>query len=90
MSDSPWDSRLEVIVRRNCPHLDDDTPIMADDFLADLGLDSLAMVAIIVQIEETFDFIFPEHELSFQTFSTMANLWQVVSRLKPSVPECQS
>ena len=81
MPEALWDPRLEAIVRANCPHLDDDTAIMPDDFLADLGLDSLAIVAIVVEIEETFEFAFPDDELSFQTFATMGSLWGAVSRL---------
>lgn len=81
MRGASWDARLEAIVRENCPHLDDDVSLTADDLLVDLGLDSLAMAAIVVQTEETFGFVFPDDELTAETFATMGTVWEAVSRL---------
>lgn len=56
--------------------LDDD----ADLFAA--GLDSLAIVNVLMSIEETFDVEFPEHLLSRKSFSSIGNLSRAVAELR--------
>ena len=56
--------------------LDDD----ADLFAA--GLDSLAIVNVLMSIEETFEVEFPEHLLSRKSFSSIANLSRAVAELR--------
>jgi acyl carrier protein len=56
--------------------LDDD----ADLFAA--GLDSLAIVNVLMSIEETFDVEFPEHLLSRKSFSSIAHLSRAVAELR--------
>lgn len=56
---------------------------LADD--ADLfaaGLDSLAIVNVLMAIEETFDIEFPEHLLSRRSFSSIGNLARAVAELR--------
>ena len=55
---------------------------LSDD--ADLyaaGLSSFASVQVMLGIEEAFDVEFPDETLNKTTFSSIANLSQVVSRL---------
>ncbi|MDF3290273.1 phosphopantetheine-binding protein [Streptomyces silvisoli] len=89
MVEVPWNSELEMIVRQNCPDVDDDTPILPSDVLKDLGLDSMGTVTVIVEIEETFGVVFPDDDMSFETFTTMDSLWRTVSRLTDSCPDQQ-
>ncbi len=56
--------------------LDDD----ADLFAA--GLDSLAIVNVLMSIEEMFDIEFPEHLLSRKSFSSIGNLSRAVAELR--------
>jgi acyl carrier protein len=56
--------------------LDDD----ADLFAA--GLDSLAIVNVLMAIEERFDVEFPEHLLSRKSFSSIRNLSRAVEELR--------
>lgn len=60
---------------------------LADD--ADLfsaGLDSLAIVNVLMSIEETFDIEFPEHLLSRKSFSSIGNLARAVAELRGLPP----
>lgn len=52
----------------------------ADLFAA--GLDSLAIVNVLMSIEETFDIEFPEHLLSRKSFSSIRNLSRAVAELR--------
>ena len=46
--------------------------------LADLGLDSMTAIEVVVDIEETFDTLFPEELLVRETFATFGSLDTVV------------
>lgn len=46
--------------------------------LADLGLDSMTAIEVVLDIEETFDTHFPEELLVRETFATFASLEAVV------------
>lgn len=52
----------------------------ADLFAA--GLDSLAIVNVLMSIEETYDIEFPEHLLSRKSFSSIRNLSRAVAELR--------
>ncbi|MGC4897458.1 SDR family NAD(P)-dependent oxidoreductase [Micromonospora sp. DT31] len=57
------------------------TPLQHSDGLADLGLDSLNTVALLVEIEDTLGVTVPDEELTAETFSTVGTLWSVLSGL---------
>jgi acyl carrier protein len=44
-----------------------------------LGLDSLALVELITEVESSFDFLFDEGDLQMQTFANLESLARVVS-----------
>lgn len=44
-----------------------------------LGLDSLALVELITEIESSFDFMFDEADLQMQTFANLESLTRVVA-----------
>jgi acyl carrier protein len=52
----------------------------ADLFAA--GIDSLAIVNVLMSIEEAFDIEFPEHLLSRKSFSSIGNLSRAVAELR--------
>jgi acyl carrier protein len=49
--------------------------------LADLGLDSLNTIEILVRLEEEFDIQIPDEKLVAETFATVGSLWSVLSSL---------
>ncbi len=60
---------------------------LADD--ADLfaaGLDSLAIVNVLMSIEEEFDIELPDELLSRRTFASIASITRVVAELTERVP----
>lgn len=79
---SPFDQYRQLLTR-SLPE------IAADDLepetrLADLGLDSVALLQLVVQAEEVFDINFPDYLLSAGTFESVESLWLVVSELLDS------
>ena len=63
-----------------------DTELTPDRRLADLGLDSLATVGLLVDVEESFGVEFPDEALTADTFATAASLWSVVAGLPRDEP----
>jgi acyl carrier protein len=64
-------------------------PIETLDDNADLfafGLDSLAIVNVLIGIEERFDIEFPDELLSRRSFSSITTLDNIVARLREREP----
>jgi acyl carrier protein len=52
-----------------------------DDDLAALGLDSIGMMHLIVDLEEAFGLELPDELVTEETLATAGSLWQAVSGL---------
>lgn len=50
--------------------------------LADLGLDSMTAIDVVLDIEAALDVQFLDEFLVAETFETMKSLWSVVDRLR--------
>lgn len=81
MTEQPWATKFEETLRGFLPLLADTEPIRPDLRLADLGLDSLATVSLLLEVEEAFEVTIPDHLLTEDTFATPAGLWSVVESL---------
>jgi acyl carrier protein len=79
---SPFDQYRQLLTRALPDGAADD--LEPETRLADLGLDSVALLQLVVQIEEVFDINFPDHLLSAETFESVESLWLVVSELSDS------
>lgn len=79
MSGTAWPSNFEEILRGHVPLANGDIP--PDAVLADLGLDSLATVSLIMELEDSLRISIPDEALVSETFRTAAALWAVVSDL---------
>lgn len=53
-----------------------------DSPLSQLGIDSMATVDLLLDLETTFDIVFPDEYLTVETFRTSRSLWEVVSKLR--------
>lgn len=53
-----------------------------DTDLYEAGLNSLSAVDLMLAVEQTFDFIFPDDTLNRRTFSSIQSIASVVERLK--------
>jgi acyl carrier protein len=80
--DCSWDLGFERIVRDNVPLLTDDLPLVPETNLADLGLDSLNMLGLMIAVEAEYGVEVPSELLTFRTFATPRALWTAVRRLQ--------
>jgi acyl carrier protein len=75
-----WTADFEDILRRHLA-LPGDTELTADADLADLGLDSMGTVTLLVDLESELGVTFPDESLVAETFATPGALWTLVSSL---------
>ena len=50
------------------------------NLIADLGLDSVSILQLILEIERKFGILIKDHELDSRTFSMMGNLVSIIER----------
>ena len=79
---STLDPVFETMVRRHLLRFDPGAPISPDLILRDAGVDSLALIELLVSVEDTYDVEFPDELLVPETFRTPASLWSVISELR--------
>ena len=77
-AETPFDCYCRLLVD-STPDLDPDE-LKPDSRLDDLGVDSLALLQLIVQLEEAFELSMPD-EAWPETFESVESLWLVVSGL---------
>lgn len=67
------------------PHLPfaADAPLEPGDDLAGLGLDSMSIVQLLADIEDSYGIELPDDILNEATFATVGSLWQVLADLLP-------
>jgi acyl carrier protein len=74
-----WTQAFDDSLRRHLPlHTE---PVEENQPLADLGLDSLATVALVLDLEDSLGISMPDDLLTAQTFETAGSLWAVISSL---------
>jgi acyl carrier protein len=81
----PPAGRVDLVVRNHLRFLDASAPLPPDANLRDLGLDSLAAIDLLLDLEQTFGVLFPDELLTQETFQTAANLADAVARLTRSM-----
>ncbi len=59
----------------------DSAELTATDDLAALGLDSMGVVQLLTDLEETFGLELPDELITEETFNTVGSLWQTVGGL---------
>lgn len=74
----PLDFQLAVL--RHLPYAEADA-LTPDAELAALGLDSMGVVELLGDLEETFGLELPDELLTEETFATAGSLWTTVSGL---------
>jgi acyl carrier protein len=76
-----WDAEFEAILRPHLVLLDRDAPVTGDLDLRNAGVDSLALIELLVAIEDAYGVEFPDELLTADTFRTAAALWAATQRL---------
>jgi acyl carrier protein len=72
-----WDDVFEEAVVK---HLLGEDPLLPETDLVARGLDSMETMALIVDLEEAYDIVIDDTDLSADTFVSASALWSVVSR----------
>jgi acyl carrier protein len=75
---------FEAVMRGHLPYLGPDEEIAPDLRLREVGLDSLGMVALLVELEQAFDLQFRDDVLDVEIFTTAGSLWKALSALLDS------
>ncbi|MER0443607.1 phosphopantetheine-binding protein [Streptomyces sp. Edi4] len=75
-----WDERYERVLTALLPRLADERPLSAERGLRSAGLDSMAVVELLIQLEEAYHVAIPDEELGPEAFETVGSLWAAVAR----------
>ena len=84
------DPDLELVLRAHARFLAPGTDIDPDLALASLGVDSLDIIELIVQLESKFDVEIPVDQVTPETFSTPASIWRLLCQLDPELAASES
>jgi acyl carrier protein len=68
------------VVRRHLRFLAPSEELAPDARLHDLGLDSIAAVALLLDLENELGIAFDESSLNAETFASAASLWNEIAR----------
>ncbi len=77
-----WLSEYEPILRPYLPLLPAESSLKPEDRLADLGLDSMGTVGLLLELEDAFAVTMPDDMLTASTFDSPAALKEVIEGLR--------
>lgn len=77
----PWHEQFEAAVRRSLPQLPDDQPLEIHDDLRSLGLTSMMIVTLILDLEGQYQIEFGEDTLLTDICTTPGRLWSELNSL---------
>jgi acyl carrier protein len=77
-----WDDTFITVLSKHLKLLPPGEPLAPDASLVELGLDSLEMVGLLIDLETAYEISFPDGEMNFETFASAERLWAVVARLR--------
>ena len=76
------DAQFLNLLRSHLKYLKPGASLESDQQLKSLGLDSMAAVDLLLDIEDIYGVTLPDHFLTEETFSTARALWHVVEQLQ--------
>lgn len=76
----PWSDGFEKVLRRHLPLLGADQEVRPNTILADLGLDSMSTVSLLIDLEDTLNISISDDELLPEVFRSPGRLWATVQR----------
>jgi acyl carrier protein len=77
-----WDDQFEAILRRHLPFLPPEESLGESIGLRDFGLDSMATVELLADLESTYRVRFLNDLLRMETFATPGVLWASLTALR--------
>ncbi len=78
--------RLFEVLRPHLKFLGPDQPLEMDSDLPKLGLDSMSAINLLLDLEQSFDVVFPDELLVAETFRTPAALATAIDEIKAREP----
>ncbi|MFC3575134.1 phosphopantetheine-binding protein [Streptomyces yaanensis] len=75
-----WDASYENLLKEVLPRLAEQDTVLPDTSLKSVGLDSLAMVEVLIRIEHEYALDIPDEDLVPGVFATPATLWTLIQR----------
>ena len=84
------DPDLERILRTHARFLAPGTDIDPDLSIALLGVDSLDIIELVVELEGKFDVEIPVDQVTPETFATPASIWRLLCQLDPGLAASES
>lgn len=82
LTEDEWDPGFERILRGHLPDFPASAPLRTDQALPALGLDSVGMVRLIMELEQAYGVTVPEEDLVPRNFATPARVWSVFAALR--------
>ncbi|ROQ67145.1 acyl carrier protein [Streptomyces sp. 840.1] len=79
-----WDPAFEGLLKEILPRLAERGEVGPDISLKAVGLDSLAMVEVLMTVENTYGISIPDDDLEPEVFTSPATLWALVDRFRES------
>lgn len=76
------DPQFSQMLRSHLKYIKPDAELTPDALLKPLGLDSMAAVDLLLDIEDNYNVTMPDRYLTEETFSTARALWQAVDQLR--------
>ncbi|MEU0821379.1 acyl carrier protein [Streptomyces mirabilis] len=80
--DKPWDATFEKMIRQALALLPSGDELSPDLNTATFGLDSLAAVELLINIEAAYDIQVPEDLLQLSSFATPGSLWKLIGDVR--------
>lgn len=77
-----WDEIFDGILRRHIPAMAPGEAIPPDCEMVALGVDSIALLSLMLALESEYDFRFPMDMLTEDLFRSPRSIWRAVESLK--------
>jgi len=74
--EQPWSNEFEEVLRRHLLYYTEDAPLDPEALLVEYGLDSMAAITLMLDLESTLSVRFSEEALTSESFATAAALWR--------------
>lgn len=80
-----WDRSFERHISRAIPRLSIENGLNVDEDLKNAGLDSLALVALLGDLEREYGIAITDDQLTAENFATPASIWALIVRARAAV-----
>lgn len=82
-----WTDEFEAVLKRHCRFTSEDARLDPDIPMTLLGVDSMEIISLIVDLESVIGAQIPEDALTPQAFATPGALWDMLNHyFRPSKP----